>query len=85
MLSYSFVALVALASHTAGRISANNTHPAVLAELHDLQGCGTAGVCGDLAGNAIDALLANADECAQQVSACNLARDARPDAETVFS
>ncbi|KAA1097857.1 hypothetical protein PGT21_021961 [Puccinia graminis f. sp. tritici] len=47
------------------KISDSNSHPQVLQEIHNLAGCGGE-ICGTLAGDAVQPLLAGADECAQQ-------------------
>jgi hypothetical protein len=47
------------------KISDSNSHPQVLQDIHNLAGCGGE-ICGTLAGDAVQPLLAGADECAQQ-------------------
>lgn len=47
------------------KISDSNSHPKVLDDLHNLEGCGGE-ICGTLSGDAIGPLLAGAGECAQQ-------------------
>ncbi|KAI7961401.1 hypothetical protein MJO28_001890 [Puccinia striiformis f. sp. tritici] len=47
------------------KISDSNSHPKVLQDIHSLAGC-PGEVCGTLAGDAVQPLLAGAGECAQQ-------------------
>ncbi|WAR55720.1 hypothetical protein PtB15_6B463 [Puccinia triticina] len=47
------------------KISDSNSHPQVIQDIHSLAGC-PGEVCGTLAGDAVQPLLAGADECAQQ-------------------
>lgn len=47
------------------KISDSNSHPQVLADIHNLAGC-PGEICGTLSGDAVTPLLAGAGECAQQ-------------------
>jgi hypothetical protein len=47
------------------KISDSNSHPKVVQDIHDLSGC-PGEICGTLAGDSIQPLLAGASECAQQ-------------------
>lgn len=64
------------AAHVRRRISDNNSHPKVLNDLHNLEGC-SGEICGTLSGDAVAPLLAGAAECAQQDMADRIIDEAK--------
>ncbi|EGG04917.1 uncharacterized protein MELLADRAFT_64418 [Melampsora larici-populina 98AG31] len=64
------------ATHVRRRISDNNSHPKVLNDLHNLEGC-SGEICGTLSGDAVAPLLAGAAECAQQDMADRIIDEAK--------
>ncbi|KAH9816467.1 hypothetical protein DFH28DRAFT_965347 [Melampsora americana] len=62
--------------HFKRRISDQNSHPKVLNDLHNLEGC-PGEICGTLSGDAVAPLLAGAAECAQQDMADRMIDEAK--------